>query len=296
MLTHFICPDGEKTLITDCLAKCRLDNRCLARPLLCAAGESRPWLGMPSVTQLIAGTRESYLKIVKDYAIVPTGTIMFMILGTYIHNNLSKAGPEELAEERLSLHGITGKFDNYSQEGGVPTLTDFKVCGAYAVKKAMGLVYRLVEGKEIYKKKTTLSGPDGERITREAGQNKLVKEWDSNADAVDDKSYRLQLNMYGLMLIAAGFPVEKLQVMAIIRDGGLRAAQTMGVAERAKLIDIPIMPEADVLAYFLPKRDALLSALKNEQMPPMCSDEESWNGRKCEECVVRSACLEGAKQ
>ncbi len=75
-IAYFICPDGKRTRIMNCLNRCRMRERCMFLPTLRAiAASSDRKLLKPSVTELIAGTREIYLKRTNEYAIDPFNTL-----------------------------------------------------------------------------------------------------------------------------------------------------------------------------------------------------------------------------
>ena len=99
MLREYICPDGEKVRIEECLQGCRLRSeleggRCLSRRVLKAISDRREWTGKPSVTQLINGTREEYLKITRDYAARPQELIP-ALFGSCCHAYLERYADEK---------------------------------------------------------------------------------------------------------------------------------------------------------------------------------------------------------
>ena len=70
--TQFICPNGDKVDIENCLKKCTQIRRCMFLPTLRAIAKSLDRkLKQPSVTELIVGVREIYLKRVTEYAVDP---------------------------------------------------------------------------------------------------------------------------------------------------------------------------------------------------------------------------------
>jgi hypothetical protein len=100
--------------------------------------------------------------------------------------------------------------------------------------------------------------------------------------------------MYRLMLEDSGFPIKKMFLDIAVRDGGIQAAVSRGVTKNAYLIEVPYLPDDDVLAYFLPKRDALLWHLQTETLPAECSGDKTWDGRKClQYCDTRDSCPHG---
>ena len=83
--TQFICPNRDKILIKQCLSTCPHCLRCMAKPTLETLARSVADRGLGrkySVTELIAGTREQYLKKTTEYAIDPQAHIfaIFSIL------------------------------------------------------------------------------------------------------------------------------------------------------------------------------------------------------------------------
>ena len=99
--TRFLCPSGEEVLIRKCLASCPSGTRCLLHPTLSAiAASTFRKLRHPSVTELIIGTREAYLKKTTDYAIDPQARL-FALSGSAVH--AAHAGQAEafLAEARF---------------------------------------------------------------------------------------------------------------------------------------------------------------------------------------------------
>ena len=89
-----------------------------------------------------------------------------------------------------------------------------------------------------------------------------------------------QLNLYGLMFQEAGFPVEKLQVVAILRDwskfGGQRSQNYP--EKQVQVVDIPLWAHEKAMAY-IKGRVALhkaAEALPDDEIP-ICTPEERWH-------------------
>ncbi len=278
----FICPDSGRSLFNDCFTHCRIADqfpagRCMALRNLRMIAEQRPWTGKPSVTQLLKGTREARLAITEDYYIDPQGAI-FRIVGTKAHAELDKhTGDNELGEIRLELEGITGAFDYLDEEGN---LFDVKTYGSYKAMVCLGYKQVDVPTGEVYKTdcKSGRKGDPKYRKETVQGEPELTEQ-------------ALQLNMYRMMLEDAGFPVKQMFLDIAVRDGGIRAATSRGITQNAYLIPVPKLPDDEVLAYFLPKRDALLWHLASGTMPEPCTEEERWQGRKClNYCNVAEFC------
>lgn len=89
-----------------------------------------------------------------------------------------------------------------------------------------------------------------------------------------------QLNLYGLMFIEAGFSVNKLQVVAILRDwskfGGQRSQNYP--KKQVVTVPIPLWPREKALAYAKGRIELHKAA---ESLPdddiPICTPEERWH-------------------
>lgn len=301
MLKYFICPDGQQSEIATCLADggCRLKKRCLTKSTLTSLGKQRKWAGIPSVTQLIRGTMEAFLLITEDYAESPQEST-FKLLGTTVHKNLEENEfGNSLAEGDLQYttkDGISMRPDLLETEDGWNILTDYKVSGSYKIAKAIGLYAVLEEDtKNQYKQRTNITNPEnGEQITRLKGDNKLVKVWKRDIRRQDCLDWIRQTNYYRLGINEMGFDVDEMRVQALVRDGGLQIAQQRGLDEKIYMIPIPVLDDVAVRSYFVSKRTALLKALDDVKCLQPCTDEESWDGRKCEQyCSVADKCETG---
>ena len=87
-VTAFICPQGDKVKITDCLNKCVRKQRCMFLPTLRAIAKSVDRkIKEPTVTELLCGIRETYLKKTTDYAVDPIHHI-YAIYFSVVHTNI----------------------------------------------------------------------------------------------------------------------------------------------------------------------------------------------------------------
>lgn len=282
-LRYFICPDGQQVEIITCLEKCRMANmlegeRCLSLRTLQAVSQEREWTGIPSTTQLLAGTRESYMKIVYDYAVNPIDR-MFMLHGTHVHTALEKHSPEgSEAEIRLFDEHSSGQFDFYDNK----TLFDNKVYGSYSVAKTLG----------IYKHKT----PDGEYKN---GKPKFKTVFVNGKK--DRFNLALQLNDYRVKMEQHGYPVDRMMCEIIVRDGGTFIAKSRGILLNAYLVKINRISDQWVIRYMRKKSQALKYALANQQLPPPCKPRERWysegySGKCAGYCDVRNICDVGIRE
>ena len=65
-------------------------------------------------------------------------------------------------------------------------------------------------------------------------QNRTLKRKEDD-DAIDMAAEELQINMYRIMFEDAGFPISRMQIMAIVRDGGTYIAESRGIGNNKKL-------------------------------------------------------------
>ncbi|MDP4128280.1 MAG: hypothetical protein Q8912_15285, partial [Bacillota bacterium] len=244
----------------DCLKECPFSDkfpsgRCLSKRTLRFIAEQREWSGVPSTTQLLKGTREAVFEIQFPFYIDPQQAI-FRIIGTKGHGLLDQyTDANELGEIRIKDEISSGAFDFYDSETG--DLYDTKTSGSYKIRKAMGLYSLDIPTGELYK-----SGP-------KKGQVKTRKEWFDGGyrNCLD---WQIQLNDYRIKLESCGFPVRKMFIEALARDGGLRAAATNGVEMNGTLIPINHIPDRHIKAYMKAKRDRLIEALDKGLIPPRC--------------------------
>ena len=292
MISKYICPDGIQIPIECCLQGCRIKDRfeaerCLSHRTLKAISLSvREWTGTPSVTQLLSGTREEYLKLTNDYAIDPQRAI-FGIFGTGCHAYLEQFLENEkmVVEKRLTdpTGTYTGQFDCY--DGKRQILYDVKTYGSYKTSQALGLV----------KHKELVLDENGETKKHANGKKVYRTYFESNGHrSIHDVA--IQLNAYRLMLETAGFPVRKMIVEIFTRDSGTFSARDRGIFDNMQLLTIRKISNRWIQKYLLTKAKRLKDALANKQLPPPCRPVECWNGRKCKDfCAVWNLCDEGRR-
>jgi len=260
-LRYFLCPDGNKIEVKDCLENCRgSQGRCLSLPTLTEIANTRPWEGIPSTTQLLNPTRIEYLKILRDYAIDPFDRA-FALLGTRHHQMLDAVAKKlEIVSEKKLTGEITGILDLLEPDELHPEsfkLIDYKTWGAYSVKKLL-----------------------------DNSGNRGDEGWNA----------KYQLNKYRLEVEKLGFPVSRMFIQCTVRDGGIQVARQQGIEKKIYFIEIARIDDDIITKYFDGKSNALLTALANKVLPPMCSYDERWGNRRCARfCEVAGFCPEGAK-
>lgn len=286
MIKNVICPDEQRCSVEQCMTKCRMAQRCVPYVYAAVASRQRKWDGIPSVTQLLNGTRESYLRITRDYDIDLRDSA-FMLLGTSAHKLLEDINSQQLSEhivareKHLEYNGIQGTFDLIEKWGDDTVLIDHKTFGSYVVAKMLGLV----------EEKVPKSDGSGAPLTK-GGKVVYEKRYVYNKDAVDKFEYQMQLNMYRIMIKnCLDINITKMYNFIIVRDGGTFIATNRGIDEKVYLVLQEFLPDDFVLSYFEHKKEALLKALETNEMPPLCDQRENWGFRKCELfCSVSSYC------
>lgn len=287
--TKFICPNGDVINIEQCLALCPHHIRCMGRPTLEAVANSvkdRNLGRKYSVTELIAGTREVYLKKTTDYVVDPQDQI-FAMHGTAVHSICEKhSSAFVLTETRLANDTYTGQIDAYGDllGNGKKVLLDYKVTSSF--KAAMALGYYKVEEPtgEIYKTGLKKGQPKTKKVLKTDGI-KHIHEW------------AIQVNAYRMLLEEHNFPVEEMYIQMYIRDYSLRVAKERSVEQPIYLIKVNRISDRWIKRYFEAKKKKLDVALKNKTTPPFCRNIESWNGKKCDGfCNVFDACQKEYEQ
>ena len=279
--TKFICPDGKRIDIADCLSSCPNQQRCMFLPTLRAVANSLDRkISEPTVTELIAGTRETYLKKTTDYAVDPA-SILYALHGQAVHSiNERHTQGNILSEERLKDEITSGQFDLFGKildaDDGV--LGDLKITSSFKLMKALGIYKVKVDTGEVYK-----SG-------LKKGQPKFRTElrYDGVRDLLD---WAIQLNAYRMLLERVGFKISRMYIQALCRDSGLRIAAERGIDKPVYIIAINKISDHWLQRYFLHKAKLLRDAINNNTLPPVCSFRERWGNRKClGYCAAREHC------
>ena len=277
--TKFICPNGERARIGECLRSC--EKRCMFLPTLRAVANSLDRkISEPTVTELIAGVRETYLKKTSAYAVEPA-SVLYALQGQAIHsiNELNTQGAI-LSEERLKDEITSGQFDLFGKildaDDGV--LGDLKVTSSFKLMKALGIYKQKVNTGEIYK-----SG-----LKKGLPKFKSELRYDGVRDLLD---WAIQINYYRMLLERAGFTVNRMVIEALCRDSGLRIAQERGIDKSVYLIPINKISDHWLTRYFQHKAKLLREAIETKTLPPVCSFRERWGNRKCLcYCAARENC------
>jgi len=279
----FVYPDG-KTVSFEDVKKGKVDiiKMGMSLPTLLEMSKERDPNRKPSTTELLIGTCEAFLKRTEDYYIDPQDRA-FSLAGTMHHARLEQHEDENLLlEKQLEEFDITGIADLYDKESKV--LLDYKNTGSYKCAQLLGMKHQLVSDPSGARYKS--SGKWGKK-----GSSKKVKQWYRDESSADFGDWGWQLNWYRYLLNKAGYDVDSMYIQITLRDGGLYVARSRGLDKNIYLIEVPKYDD-EVLEYkFLDARDKLVKALETDNLPKKCTEEQTWNGRKCESyCEVRHLC------
>ena len=286
MLKWFLLKDGDETvkaLVSDVMEGKYDSILKFPKSYLSMVSDERPWKGKPHVTDLLNGPRMVFLKHTTDYAIDP-GKSSFRVLGIQAHSkfeNYSEFGEVDLGDEN-----VIGRTDLLEDNGdGTFTVTDYKVVGSYKVAQAIG----------IYKERVDVLDDNGNQVVfksgAKVGQVKTKLELRFDPLKADKKDWTRQLNIYRMLIQKQlHLKVTKLQIFAVVRDGGTIAAFTRGLKDNTYLVPIDIFEESVVNGFVEEHSKELLDAFETGK-PRICTAEECWDGKRCREyCEVADAC------
>ena len=279
--TKFICPNGQRIRIADCLRSCPNSQRCMFLPTLRAVADSlNRNIDEPTVTELISGVRETYLKKISSYAVDPA-SILYALQGQAIHSiNEQQTQGAILSEERLKDDITSGQFDLFGKildtDEGV--LGDLKITSSFKLMRALGIYKVKIDTGEVYKSGLKKGQP----------KFKIELRYDGVRDLLD---WSIQLNYYRLLLERAGFKISRMYIQAICRDASLRIAAERGIDKPVYIIPINKISDHGLNRYFQHKAKLLREAIATKTLPPICSFRERWGNRKClAYCAARENC------
>ena len=281
--TKFICPAGQEIDIARCLKKCPYGQRCMFLPTLRAVAASlNRNIQQTTVTELLAGTMETFLRRTTDYAVDPIKQL-YALHGTAVHTiNENHVDENMLSEQRLSDDITSGKFDLYGKIlDKENTLGDYKITSSYKLMKALGYYKIDIPTGEVYKTGV------------KKGQPKTRKEW--RTDGVKHLlDWAIQLNYYRILLEERGYTVNRMEIQAMCRDFNLRMAAERNITSPIYIIHINKISDHWVKLYMKTKAKRLQKALETGKTSHICSSKERWQDRKCKDyCAVAENCPYG---
>lgn len=273
-----------------------MPERCATRPYLRLVGFDRKWEG---VTPSAAGNgpRMLFLKASVPYMVDPNDRV-WAAFGTSTHDKLAihKYTHDVLSEEKLSDEKTKGIADCLEQDENAVNkyvLTDYKTWGSYKVAKALGIVSE--------KEEETVLDEEGKPALLKSGKNagkpKTVQKTIIKVDpsVADLKAEELQINRYRIFFEQYGFPISRMQIQVVSRDGGTYIARNRGIDRNLYVIPIKRLPNKRVLEFYKKLADEVLQAFKDNYIR-LCNMWECWERRRCEGfCEVKEACQEMSK-
>jgi len=234
----------------------------------------------PTVTELIAGTRETFLKKTTDYAVEPA-SVLYALHGQAVHSiNERHTQGAILSEERLKDDITSGQFDLFGKilDADEGVLGDLKVTSSFKLMKALGIYKAKVDTGEVYKAGAKKGLP----------KFRTELQFDGVRDLLD---WAIQLNYYRMLLERVGFKVNRMYIQALCRDSGLRIAAERGITKSVYIIPINKISDHWLNRYFQHKARLLRNAINSNTLPPICSVRERWGNRKClGYCAARENC------
>jgi hypothetical protein len=277
--------DGTIVLIKD-WEEGNVDIRNFPEAFIKYAVEDRTWTGKLSATESLSGFREVYLKYKTDY-IYDLDAAAHAIAGEIVHANLAQFA---LNDSEIALHvgNTKGVADRIEKHGDETWLVDYKHQGAYSVKKFLGYIHEVVEVLD------EAGRPVRFKSGKRKGQIKTKKELVYRPETRRDNNITWQLNIYRYLALEMGLvpSIDKLKVFFIIRDGKTMAARNIGIEGRTLMEDVEILPLDEVKTHLIERSEAMLDYMRTETLPPVCTQEECWEGRKCSGgyCEVSAMC------
>jgi len=291
---RFLCPDGNVQSISECLKPngCRMEDRCATTAYLHLIAYDRKWQGV-SPSSAGNGPRLLYLKATSDYTIDPNDRT-FAVLGTATHDNLGadKHTKNVLSEEKLSddeMKGIADILEYDEHNIGKYIITDYKTFGSYKAAKCMGIV---TTEDEIIE--------NGQPVLLKSGKNKgkpkTRKIFTKDPARAELRNETLQINSYRIFFERAGFPISRMQLQIIPRDGGTYIAKSRGIERNLYMVTVPFLPDDEVKKFYNDLQSEVDVAFLTGWVR-RCNKEESWEGRRCENyCEISDACSEMDKK
>jgi len=257
MKKWFVCPDQERIEIDRCLDNCRYPTRCLSPATLALVADDRPFKGV-SPSMAGKGDRLIYLEETCYYAVDPRSK-MFMTYGTR-HHSAKEEYAGKFGEFKLDSGGTIDDYDEDSM-----TLYDSKFVGTGRLDRIVKKAW--LETGEVYKVNYKDKKKGDPKV------KPVIVGW----NIPDDDDWVYQLNMYRIKLGMMGYPTAHIVVEATLRDGGTGIAIGKCYMEMVYMIPIQINSDSEVLSYYQQKEARLHDAFMNEQVPPICTEEERWN-------------------
>jgi len=216
-------------------------------------------------------------------------------LGVAVHNKLSihKYSHNVLSEETLSddeSKGIADLLEEDENKEGYFILEDYKSAGSYNVAQWLGIV----KEKELI----PILDEEGNPVLLKSGPNmgkpktRTETTFIIDPDKIQMENEELQINRYRLFYESYGFPVSKMYISSIVRDGGIMVASSRGITQNIYKIPVKRLDDEYVLETYRTLKKEVEEGF-GAGFCRMCTTSETWDGRRCEKyCEVNEACKE----
>jgi hypothetical protein len=153
-------------------------------------------------------------------------------------------------------------------------LWDFKTYKTYKIKKVKGVVSKWINdpsGATYGRAGKTATG----RVYKK-GDPKLIEVPEVDESKADCKVEALQMNAYRIMLEAEGVEIKEMKLCCTNKD-----YRAESVIDKIEIVNIPYIEDDVVIEFFKKKTEDLNKHLAEGTVPPICSEEERWGGRRC---------------
>jgi hypothetical protein len=109
-------------------------------------------------------------------------------------------------------------------------------------------------------------------------QKRIMK---TDPATIDLRAEELQLNRYRIFFEQYGFPVSRMQIQVVSRDGGTYIAKNRGIERNLYIIPIKRLLNKDVFDFYRELNDEVLAAF-NDGYIRKCNAWECWDRRRCD--------------
>jgi hypothetical protein len=290
----FIDDNGEQIAFAGIVAG--LGEFALPRPVVVAlsrgyrAADHYGSADVVSVTTLINPIRQTRLMQRNEIYVKPLDN-MWAVFGTVCHSLLEDAAtvlPELVTERRLVIERdgqlIGGTFDLIELDDDLRIGSDYKVTSAYAVASMIAQGVRKAK-PEYYKQANLYRLMIADPAAREVipgldPQHPLTAPFALAGTTVD---------RWQIVAWARDFKADRGSEVMSIKPYGARTEVGLSPIE---LIDVPL-GKPDGVEQYLRERlvEYKASAMCDDDGLPHCTDEETWNGRRCAKyCNAAGVC------
>jgi hypothetical protein len=123
------------------------------------------------------------------------------------------------------------------------------------------------------------------------GSYKVAKAVEADNKFTELKPETYQLNAYRIGFERAGFPISRMRLFMIARDGGTYISKKRKVTRNTAFVELPRLKNLEVELLYSNMKTAFEIA-ERERFAHICTAEQAWDGRRCNGyCDVAEHCL-----